>query len=68
MPKTWSRTNDGEVTCEKCGSIYRKWVDRYPMRDDGRFNCSVCGHEMDSWNSTFSPSYDLIERKENHKQ
>jgi transcription elongation factor Elf1 len=62
MPATWKTADAGKFTCPKCGAVYEKKITQLPLRDKDSANCSVCGHEMDSWNSTEMPSYKLIER------
>ncbi|MET4663474.1 hypothetical protein ABIC17_000366 [Sphingomonas sp. PvP056] len=62
MVKTWSSEERADETCEKCTAGYRVTVTRYPMRDKDSFNCTVCGHLMDEWNSTESKAYTLIKR------
>ena len=52
-----------EVTC-KCGAVYRKGSEALRWRDNDTFNCQVCGVEMDSWNSSRVPTYELIRRPE----
>lgn len=57
MPSTWNSAHTGDVTCN-CGRVYERTVDRLPTRDAGSFKCQ-CGHELESWNSTFSPNFEL---------
>jgi transcription elongation factor Elf1 len=62
MPKTWSSEAAGDVTCEICGSVYAVTIQRFPARDSDSFNCTVCNHLLNSWNSTACPSYELKQR------
>jgi len=68
MARTWKSEPQGEVECENCRSVYEKTMHRFPMRDSDSFNCEVCGHVMDSWNSTHAPSYKLKTRREPPKR
>ena len=52
------------ATCPKCGSVYNVEYHHSPMRDYDKFNCEVCGYEMDKWNSTTWLAYTLVERHE----
>ncbi len=61
--KPWQTKPENDVACGQCGSVYEKTMQRFPMRDSDSFNCEVCGHRMDSWNSTSAPSYKLKEKK-----
>lgn len=60
--KTWSQEQRENTTCEKCGAEYTVVMKRYPMRDEDKFDCVVCGHRIDEWNSTCSPVYTLVSR------
>ena len=62
MVKTWSSEGAGKESCSECSSVYEVTITRFPMRDSDYFNCEVCGHEMQRWNSTEAPSFKLIER------
>lgn len=64
MVKTWSSESSSDETCSKCGSIYSVEIKRFPIKDKDSFNCFVCGHLMNSWNSTSCPMYELKERKD----
>jgi hypothetical protein len=59
MVKTWDTEKAENFTC-KCGAVYEKTISRFPMRDNDKATCDVCGEIMDSWNSTAVPSYKLI--------
>lgn len=59
MATTLITKRAGRFTCE-CGAVYEKTITRQPMRDSDRIFCDVCSVEMDSWHSTFVPSYELI--------
>lgn len=50
--------------CDSCGSTYEVTYGHSPIRDSDRAICEVCGHEMDSWNSTTWPEYTLKERRQ----
>jgi len=62
MVATWKTEEQGTVACDKCGARYKPTVTRFPTRDNDHFNCEVCGHRMDEWNSTHAPSYELVDR------
>jgi transposase-like protein len=62
MGATWSSESAGNESCPKCNSVYKVTIHRFPMRDSDYFNCAVCDYEMNRWNDTESPSYELIER------
>ncbi len=64
MVSTWKTEDQGLVSCEKCGSRYQRTVTRVPMRDSDYFDCDVCGHRMDAWNSTTFPTYKYVGPKE----
>ena len=63
MALTWRIVDAGEFTCS-CGAVYRKAIQRLPTRDSDSATCSVCGSEMDRWNSTRVPDYELVRRPE----
>jgi hypothetical protein len=63
MALIWRIVDAGEFTCP-CGAVYRKTFQRLPTRDSNSAICSVCGHEMDRWNSTRVPDYELKRRPE----
>jgi hypothetical protein len=57
-----------EHTCEKCGSRFSISKLAVPTRDKDSIDCTVCHHELLSWNGGVMYSMiGLIERKENHK-
>lgn len=60
--QTWSTHNSAEVICEGCGAVYAVTVTKLPCRDSDSFNCEVCGHEINKWNSTSVPSYELVKK------
>lgn len=62
MVQTWGTADRGEVSCEKCGAVYKVTVHRFPMRDKDYFDCNDCGHRMASWNDTEVPSYRQIKK------
>ena len=64
MVKTWSKEERGETACSQCGAVYRVTVHRFPVRDHDHFDCNVCGHRMNKWNSTEAPSYELTRKPE----
>jgi len=51
MALTWRIVDAGEFTCS-CGAVYRKTIQRLPTPASDSATCSVCGSEMDRWNST----------------
>lgn len=57
-----------EITCEKCGSIYKLKGIKFPVRDQGSIDCSVCGEELKRWNGTTDWMAELIEKHERHLQ
>jgi transcription elongation factor Elf1 len=64
---TWSTYLDGTETCQKCNSVYEIRVTKLPARDSDYFNCEICGHQIDKWNSTESKSYRLLKKGEIQK-
>jgi transposase-like protein len=62
MGTTWSSESAENESCPKCNSIYKVKIQHFPMRDSDYFNCEVCNYEMNRWNDTASPSYELIKR------
>ena len=61
MPKTWASESADDEICEKCGTVYAVTIRRFPVRDSDSFNCGVCDHLMNTWNSTAYPTYTLKE-------
>jgi transcription elongation factor Elf1 len=59
MVRTWGTEKGADFTCPHCGSIYETTLHRIPQRDKDNAICNVCGREMDSWNSTEYPVYQL---------
>jgi len=57
-----------EITCSKCGSIYKLTGTKFPVRDPGSIDCSVCGEELTSWNGSTDWSAELKEKNEKHLQ
>lgn len=48
-----------DVTCPSCGREYRvSWIS-LPARDRDSQNCA-CGHELNRWNSSTIPFYELV--------
>jgi hypothetical protein len=66
MTQTWNKEKCEDESCEKCGSTYAVTVMRFPVKERDEFKCVVCGTLMRSWKSTYSWSYELKEKKENH--
>jgi hypothetical protein len=64
MTKTWTSHDGGEKVCENCGSVYTVTYRNNPCKDSDYFNCEVCGHRVDQWNSTTYPEYCLKVRVE----
>jgi len=44
----------------KCGAIYRRTEAMAPTRKLSSFECTVCGETMESWNTTWVPTYRLV--------
>ena len=63
MTSTWKTEERGESTCSGCGAVYTRTVTRLPAKDQDSFCCSECGHEMDTWNSTYVPTYTLAKKR-----
>jgi hypothetical protein len=59
---------NGELTCGKCGSIYKLTGIKFPVRDSGSIDCSVCGEELKRWNGSTDWTAELIEKHEKHLQ
>lgn len=45
-----------------CGAVYEVGEEHYPMSDRDSYDCDVCGHRLDSWNSSTVPVYTLVKR------
>lgn len=58
--QTWTTQTTGKEVCEECGAVYSVTITRFPVRDCDSLDCELCGHQMNSWNSTRAPSYTLI--------
>ena len=46
----------------KCGAIYLRSEAMAPAREVESFECYVCGATIESWNTTWVPTYRLIAR------
>ena len=57
-----------EIICGKCGSIYKLIGIKFPVRDQGSVDCSVCGEELKRWNGTTDWMAELIEKHEKQLQ
>jgi ribosomal protein S27E len=55
-----------ETTCKKCGSIYKLTGTKFPVRDPGSIDCTVCGEELTRWTGSTDWSAELIARHEKH--
>ena len=55
-----------EITCGKCGSIYKLTGIKFPVRDQGSVDCCVCGEELKRWNGSTEWNAELIEKREKH--
>ena len=44
----------------QCGAVYNRTESMAPGRQIASFECAVCGVTMESWNSTWVPTYRLI--------
>ena len=40
---------ESDKTCSGCGSVYQITSTKYPVRDPGSIDCSVCGARLLSW-------------------
>ena len=62
MVNVWStEENAGIKICAHCGAKYKITITRYPSKDSDSANCQKCGKLLESWNSTESPSFTLID-------
>ncbi len=43
-----------------CGAFYVRRIVSIAMKDIGSFECSVCGHRMETWCGNDVPVYKLI--------
>ncbi len=59
---------NNETTCSKCGSIYKLTGEKFPVRDPGSIDCSVCGEELKRWSGSTDWTAELIEKHEKHLQ
>jgi hypothetical protein len=62
MVRTWKSERRDDETCTKCGSVYEVSVTRYPVTDEGRFDCEVCGTLVRSWRDTYDWNYKLLKQ------
>ncbi len=60
MVKVWGIGSGGRKRCRGCGAVYEVTVQRFPERENSSFNCLECGTEIDRWNSTAQPTFELI--------
>jgi hypothetical protein len=44
----------------KCGAVYRRTHRVASSREMDSFECILCGETMESWNSAWVPTYQLI--------
>lgn len=49
----------GNRTCE-CGAVYRRTEAVIAAREIDSFECVVCGVTLESWNSSYVPTYRLV--------
>jgi hypothetical protein len=47
-------------TCENCGAVYERTLNKSPVRDQDSFECLDCGMQLDKWSSSVWPSYRKI--------
>lgn len=50
-----------KVTCPECGAVYERREHKVTFRDKDSQSCG-CGYELESWNGSRIPSYELITR------
>lgn len=48
-----------KVNC-KCGAVYNRTGYDTPYRDQDKFNCVDCGHEIESWSGGHTLEFELI--------
>jgi len=44
----------------QCGAVYNRTESMAPGRQISSFECSVCSVTMESWNTTWVPTYRLV--------
>jgi hypothetical protein len=59
MPRTWSSEESNDITCTECGSVYAVTIERFPLRDNDKFKCEICGATVREWNDTVVPTFSL---------
>lgn len=62
MVQTWQSSDDPDMTCPGCLSVYAVRVTRYPASDRGQFVCEVCGYLMKEWNGTHDYTFSIKHR------
>lgn len=48
-----------KVTCQ-CGAIYERHETKVMFRDKDEYSCVICGKELESWNGSRIPHFNLI--------
>ena len=51
------------VTCQ-CGAIYQRLEEKAVFRNNGSFNCYVCGQELEFWSDARNIIFKLLKRPE----
>ena len=59
MVSTWKQEDAEDFICKNCASVYTVTIKRFPLRDNDRANCEVCGQLLKEWNNTIVPSFTL---------
>jgi len=49
----------GNRSCA-CGAVYRRTESLAATREIDSFECTICGTTMESWNTAWVPSFQLV--------
>ncbi|WP_408868672.1 MJ0042-type zinc finger domain-containing protein [Asaia sp. VD9] len=61
MVKVWGHGEGDDFTCPHCQARYAVTIMRLPVRERDSATCQKCGKVMNTWNSTETYSYSLID-------
>ena len=54
-----NRTFDRNVSCPKCGRVWKRFTERLTVKDEDSFKCD-CQHVLEKWKTTQMPSFELV--------
>jgi hypothetical protein len=56
----WMSKDDGPAPTLQMGPVYRRTEKMAPSCEMSTFECSHCSETLESWNSAWVPSYQLV--------